>query len=263
MTGLGRKLRRDLVSLRWQIASIALVVASGVAILVAALGAFRSLTLARDAFYARTRFPDVFVGLKRAPDPVARELARIDGVAGVETRLAFEVPLDLPGVSAPVVGRVISLSRAGQPARTRLIVVTGRLPRPGARREVAINEAFAGARDLSPGDKLPAILDGHREELTIVGLVLSSEYAAALPPGRHIPDDLHYGVLWLPYDAVASAYRAEGTYRRAGCEGARLGARGGGGTRERDRRPGPERCGVEEGRRRLPRRRADPGTASG
>ena len=215
MTELGKKLLRDLVTLRWQIVSIALVVASGVGILVAAFGTFRSLVHARDVFYARTRFADVFVHLTRAPDSVADELATIDGVGGVETRLAFDVPLDLPEVAEPVVGRVISLPRPGQSARGRSIVVTGRLPRPRARREVAINEAFAEARDLEPGDVLPAVLHGHREELTVVGTVVDAEHVAALRPGEVIPNDAHFGILWLSYDALASAYQAEGTFDEA------------------------------------------------
>jgi putative ABC transport system permease protein len=215
VSGLGRKLGRDLVTLRWQILSIAVVVASGVAILVASLGTFRSLTRARDAFYARTRFADLFVRLERAPDVVAGALARIDGVAAVETRLVFDVPLDLPGVAEPVSARAISLPRPGQAARSRLVVVRGRLPRAGARREVAVNEAFAAERALCPGDVVPAVLHGRREELTVVGEVLSAEHVAALRPGEVIPDNARFGILWLSYDALAAAYRAEGTFDEA------------------------------------------------
>lgn len=215
MTELGKKLVRDLVTMRWQIVSIAIVVASGVGILVAAFGTFRSLVHARDRFYARTRFADVFVHLTRAPDAVADELAQIDGVGGVQTRLAFDVPLDLPEVAEPIAGRALSLPRPGQSARSRSIVVAGRLPRARARREVAVNEAFAEARGLGPGDVLPAILHGHREELTIVGTVIDAEHVAALRAGELIPDDAHFGILWLSYDALASAYGAEGTFDEA------------------------------------------------
>lgn len=215
MSTLARKLVRDLGTLRWQIVSIAVVVASGVAVLVAAVGTYRSLMHARERFYARAHFPDVFVHLTRAPDAVAEELARLDGVAGVETRLAFDVPLDLPGVAEPMIGRVISLPRPGHATRGRSIVETGRMPRPGARREIVVNEAFATARDLALGDVVPAILDGRREELTVVGTVLSGEHVAALRPGEMIPDDEHFGVLWLSYEALASAYQAEGTFDEA------------------------------------------------
>lgn len=215
MSLLHRKLWRDLVALRWQIASIGMVVASGVSILVAALGTYHALERARDAFYARARFADVFVSLKRAPDRIATELAHIAGVGAVETRLAFDVRLDIAGAAEPVIGRAISLPRASSRARSRLLVVAGRLPSPSARNEVAVNEAFASARRLALGDRVPVILHGRREELTVTGTVLSPEHIAALRPGDFIPDDLHFGVLWLSHDGLASAYQAGGTFNEA------------------------------------------------
>lgn len=215
MTRLHRKLLRDIVRLRWQLASIALVVASGVAVLLSALGTYQSLQHARDRFYARAAFPDVFVRITRAPDAARDRLARLDGVAGVQTRLTFDVPLDLEGTRAPVVGRVISLPEPDATSRQRLLLVSGRLPAPGRRHEVAINEAFAIARRLGPGDQVPAVLNGRREELTVVGTVLSAEHLAALRPGEVLPDDAHFGILFVPYESLATAYEARGTFNEA------------------------------------------------
>lgn len=212
MKPLTRKLFRDLRTLRWQIMSIAVVLACGVAVLVAALGTYGSLQDARADFYRQARFADLFVSLRRAPDSVAARLASIDGVAAVETRLVFDVRIDLPNADRAVGARAVSLPRH---ARSHLLVVRGRLPNEGARREVAVNEAFARARQMSIGDTLPAILNGHREELVIVGVVLSAEYVAVLRPGTHVPDNAHFGVIWLPQDALAAAYRAEGTFNEA------------------------------------------------
>lgn len=215
MTGLNKKLRRDVKTLRWQIASIALVVGSGIAVLISTLGTYRSLQSARARFYAGTSFADIFVRLSRAPETVGEQLARIDGVAAVETRLTFDVPLDLEGVREPMVGRVISLPAPGRAARSRLIVERGRLPDPHAAHEVAINEAFAAARHLDLGHRLAAVLNGRRDELTIVGLVISAEHITALPPGSIMPDDEHFGVLWVSHEALARSYDAEGTFDEA------------------------------------------------
>ncbi|MCB9646787.1 MAG: FtsX-like permease family protein [Deltaproteobacteria bacterium] len=215
MSVLARKLWRDLGRLRWQVLSIAFVVAAGVAILVSAVGTFRSLERARAGFYATAHFPQVFVRLTRAPDAVATQLARIDGVQGVETRLAFSVRLDLPEARAPVAALALSLPRPGDGARSRLLLEWGRLPRPEAPREVVVNEAFALARGMRPGERLPVILNGQRETLTVVGAVLSAEHVAVMRPGEHIPDDEHYGVIWLDAGTLAAAYRAEGTFNEA------------------------------------------------
>lgn len=215
MKSLDRKLLRDLRTLRWQIVSIALVVASGVVMLVSAVGTYRSLEGARARFYDATAFADVFVRLARAPDSVASELAHLHGVAGVETRLSFDVPLEAPGAGEPLSGRVLSLPPVSHAARTRLHLVRGRLPDAGARNEVAVNEAFAAARHLVPGDTLVAVLHGRREDLDVVGVVLSPEHIAALRPGEVLPDDERYGVLWVPYETLAASYDARGTFNEA------------------------------------------------
>jgi putative ABC transport system permease protein len=215
VTLLTRKLGRDMARLRWQIASIAAVVACGVAMFLAALGTFEALQRARTEFYADTRFGDVFVHLSRAPDAVRERLVAIDGVASVETRLSFEVPLDLLGVHEPVSGRVVSLPPPDRAASSRLVIVSGRLPEPFARDEVVVNEAFALARGLVRGDRFHAVLDGRRELLTVVGTVLSAEHVSALRAGEILADDRHYGILWLSEVAVESAFRASGTFNEA------------------------------------------------
>ncbi len=212
MSMLGRKLRRDIASLRWQIATIAAVVAAGVALFVAALGCYRSLLDGRARLYAAANFADVFSRLTRATDGVAEELARIDGVASVETRLTFDVPVLSGGAAEPATVRVISLVPDGRRNVSRLLVETGRVPDSGARYEGVVNEAFAKARHLVAGARIRVALNGRSEEIAIVGTVLSAEHLATFKGGEIIPDDAHFGILWLPHDTVASAFRAEGTF---------------------------------------------------
>jgi putative ABC transport system permease protein len=84
--------------MRGQIVTIALVVASGVAIFVAAMGAYHSLVGAQADYYRATRFADVFVSLKRAPLSLERQLAELSGIGQLDTRLVKDVTVDLPGV---------------------------------------------------------------------------------------------------------------------------------------------------------------------
>jgi len=209
------KLGRDLLRLRWQVASLAIVVASGVTIFVASISTYGSLIRARDDLYLDTRFPDVFVRLSRAPRAVADQLAAQSGVAAVEPRLTFDVPLDLPGVDEPIAARIVSLPPEGRAGLGRLVLRRGRLPGARERSAVAVSEAFAEARRLSAGDRITAVLDGRRQELTIVGVALSSEHVAAFQGGEVIPEDARFGILWLPYDAVAAAFHAESSFNEA------------------------------------------------
>ena len=106
---LDRKLFRDLKRLWVQALAIALVVAGGVATLVAAVGSLRSLDETRTAYYERYQFADIFAPLRRAPKSLVNRIAEIPGVAAVDARIAKLALLDIPGFSEPATGQFISL----------------------------------------------------------------------------------------------------------------------------------------------------------
>ncbi len=126
MTALHRKLWRDLLHLRGQVAAISVVVACGVATVITTRTAYDSLVLSQTSYYTEYRFADVFVHLKRAPEALAAELERIPGVAVVHTRLVFDVALDVPGLSEPATGRLVSIPERGTPSLNDLYIRRGR-----------------------------------------------------------------------------------------------------------------------------------------
>lgn len=162
MKALDRKLLRDLLQMKGQVFTIAVVVACGVAAFVAALSNYDSLQLSQSEYYESTRFADVFVSLKRAPNAIERRIANIPGVADVETRLVYDVTLDLPGLPMPVVGRLISLPISGEPRLDLVYFRRGRSVDLQHLDEVVVNEAFADANHLGPGDRVVAIINGRR-----------------------------------------------------------------------------------------------------
>ncbi len=213
---LNRKLFRDLWHMRGQAVAIALVIASGVATLLLALGASGSLEETRRAYYERYRFADIFSTAKRAPNYLKDEIALIPGVADVQTRAASSVLLDIEGMPEPATGRLISLPETGLPALNRLHLRQGRLPEPLATREVTISDSFAKAHGFRPGDRLSAIINGRKRELIIVGVALSPEYIYTLGPGDLVPDDRRTGVLWMRYQAAAGALDMAGAFNDVG-----------------------------------------------
>lgn len=82
------KLWRDLTRLRAQVATIALVVAIGVAGFVGMFSVHESLKGSRDAFYRDNRLADVFAHVKRAPVHLRERLAALPGVAEVKLEVA-------------------------------------------------------------------------------------------------------------------------------------------------------------------------------
>jgi len=211
---LDKKLLRDLWHTRSQVLTIALVVAGGVGGFIGMFSTYDSLQWSRHVYYEAARFGEVFVGLKRAPAPLEARIAEIPGVAEVETTVVFDVTLDLPNVDEPVIGRMIGLPDGAQPRMNRVTLRRGRFIEPGRSREVLVSEGFATARGLGPGDRLAAILNGAREELQIVGVVLSPEYVFATR-GSALPDDRGFGVFWIDRERLASAFNMEGAFNSA------------------------------------------------
>ena len=207
------KLWRDLKRLAMQVLTIALVVACGVAGFVGAFSTFRSLEASRDAYYREARFADVFAAVRRAPASLAARIEAIDGVSALKLETAFDTQLDLPGVEQPLTGRITGLDLLRPPGLNALAVVSGRLPERGAAvAEVVVNARFAEVRGLEPGSTLVALLNGRRETLHVVGIVLSPEYVFASRGGA--PDDEWFGVVWIDAERVETAFDMEGAFNR-------------------------------------------------
>lgn len=212
MSALHRKLLRDLLAMRTQALAIALVIAAGIGMFVAYLSNFASLEQARDDYYSRQRFADVFASVRRAPEGVAAALRALPGVEYAETRVVADVVLDVPGLDEPASGRMISVPRTGRPRLNDLYMVRGRWVEPGRTDEVMASNAFVEAHGFEPGARVAAIINGRRRELVIVGVVLSPEYVFNMRPGELVPDARRFGVFWMDRDALANAFDMDGAF---------------------------------------------------
>lgn len=213
MHPLNRKLARDLARLWPQVLSIGLVVAAGVATIVLFRSAFDSLEASCERFYRQARFADLWAPVKRAPESLLPRIGRIDGVAALESRIAVDVALDVPGLGEPATGRLLSLPEPGRPRLDRIHLLEGRLPDPDRRQEVVANEQFAAANRLRPGAEVRAVVNGRRALLRIVGIGISPEYVYVVAPGGpYVTDNRLFGIFWMSRDALAAAYDAEGAF---------------------------------------------------
>jgi len=212
MRALDLKILRDLWHLRGQVLAIAMVIASGVAVLVMSLSTQQALIQTVDAYYERYAFGDVFAWLTRAPTHVASRIAAIEGVQTVETRVVRFATLDIDGMSEPVLGQFVSIPESEPPLLNQLVLRAGRSVAPNRPDEVVLNEPFAEAHKLEPGDSLVAILNGHRRNLQVVGVALSPEFIYSIGPGGLMPDDLRFGVMWMGREALAAAFDLKGSF---------------------------------------------------
>jgi putative ABC transport system permease protein len=214
MKALDRKLFRDLWHMRGQVLAIAAVIMGGVATMVMSLSTYESLTITRDRFYSEYRFAEVSATLKRAPEPVAERLAAVPGVERLETRVRAGVKLEVEGFSDPITGQLLSLPDVGEPLLNALHLRRGRMVQPWSSDEVVLSDTFADAHRFQPGDKLAAIINGKRKQLTVVGVAVSPEYVYQIAPGAMFPDFKRYGVLWMGRNALAAAYDMEGAFNQ-------------------------------------------------
>lgn len=213
MRALDRKLVRDLWRLKGQVATIAAVVACGIAAFVALRGTFTSLRESQTSYYERQRFGDVFATLRRAPESLRPRVEEIPGVALAYTRLAETIMLPMDDMPEPAVGRVVSLPPDGVPPLDGVFLVSGRLPRVGHSEEAVILEAFATAHGLNVGDRLPAVLNGTRRDVRIVGIGMSPEFIFAVSNALDFTGDpKRFCVLWMDRGAVAPIFQMEGAF---------------------------------------------------
>jgi putative ABC transport system permease protein len=215
MGPLNRKILRDLWRIKGQALAISLIIGSGVAMYIMSLGTLYSLEETRDAYYERYRFAEVFAPMKRAPQQLKAHIADIPGVKSVDTRIVKNVTLDIPGLPEPATGQILSFPENADQILNVLHLRQGRLLTPGRPDEVLVNEAFAKAHDFKPGSSFATIINGHKRDLTIVGVVLSPEYIYALGPGALMPDDKRFGIIWMGKKALEAAFDLGGSFTEA------------------------------------------------
>ncbi len=212
MRKLDQKLVRDLGQMKGQVLAIMLVIAAGVATFVMSMCAYNSLAWSQETFYREFRFADVFSSVRRAPDAVARRIREISGVATVETRLTYDVLLDVAGMSEPATARLISVPESHENTLNRLYVSRGRMLEPDRTGEVVVSEVFADAHGFVPGDSVKAILNGRSQQLKIVGVVLSPEYVIQIQPGSIMPDEKRFGIFWISQRGLEAAFDMTGAF---------------------------------------------------
>jgi putative ABC transport system permease protein len=206
------KMWRDLWQMKSQMAAIALVLTCGIATFIMFLSTLDALRATQDSYYRAYHFAELFASLKRAPESLRQRIAEVDGVAQVETRVVSQVRLEMPGFGEPVMGLMVSIPASGAGGLNALYLRSGRLPVEDSPGEVVVSTPFAQAHGLQPGDRFGALLNGRRQQMTVVGTALSPEFVQQMRPGSAFPDYKRYGVLWMGRRALGQAYDMHGAF---------------------------------------------------
>jgi putative ABC transport system permease protein len=199
---LNRKLGRDVRGSAGVLMTVVAIIAVGTGSFIGLRTAQRILEESQQAYYREYRFADFWVDVKKAPLSAVEPIAALPGVAALQTRIVFDVILDLPGVIQPLTGRLISMPVRGQDTTLNAIcLIRGSGFSDNRNEEVILGEAFARQHGLEPGDRLELILNRKRETFTIVGTAISPEYVYMVRgQGDFVPDPQHFGILYVKED---------------------------------------------------------------
>jgi putative ABC transport system permease protein len=174
---LNLKLLRDLAGARWQFAAITFVTALGVALYHGSMLSYETQKASYELSYSRLAFGDAWIPVRRAPEAVVQQIARMPGVVAVEGRTGEIVEVEQAKPRRPrVIGRIISLPDGREPTVNRLRIVAGAGLGDRARREVLLETSFARANKYRPGDAIYPRFLGRRVRFRVAGIVASPEF---------------------------------------------------------------------------------------
>ncbi|XDD48603.1 ABC transporter permease (plasmid) [Leptospira sp. WS39.C2] len=202
------KLLRDLKTISMQGITVGLVIAAGLSYFSASWSSYFSLLEARNEFYNKQSLCDGFVYLNRAPNYLEKKISALQGITHFESRISKEIVLDFPGEVYPSAAQLLSLSEN----LNTIYLKKGSLPKQN--QDVIISESFAIANSLEPGAELSSIIGGKKVVLTVTGIGLSPEFVYVFRPGNPLPDDKHYGILWMKREAIETNFDFQASFNQ-------------------------------------------------
>ncbi|MEO8496173.1 MAG: ABC transporter permease, partial [Planctomycetota bacterium] len=107
-------------------------------------------------------------------------------------------------------GMVLSLPDRKQPVINGIVLRSGDYFTDSRSNEVIVNEKFAKAHRLGPGQTIHLVLNNRRQEMFIVGTAISSEFTYAVGPGSFVPDPSHFGVFYIKRTYAEDIFDFEG-----------------------------------------------------
>jgi putative ABC transport system permease protein len=189
-----RKMLRDMGNHKTQFLSIFIMAFLGVYIYAGIGGEWIGLRSNSDAYYRETNFADVWVYGKNFSAQDETAVKKLGGVTGAERSLILDGAADLSGKPK------LSLHFLEKDTITKSHLVKGEGFRDDAD-GIWVDDRFASAHRLKPGDKIAVSVNGIRLEKKIVGTVYNPEYVYLAAGSGITPDFSSYGYAYLSKDA--------------------------------------------------------------
>lgn len=210
-----RKLIRDLMQRKGSILALLVIIAIGVGCYVGMAAVWRDMDGSRSRYYTDYRLTDFTVDLKRAPGWAIQGCESVPNVRAVRGRVSMSVLLDLPRLDEPISGTAISMPMSPRPVLNDILVRSGCWFSGASDREVILNDAFAKANHLKPGDRVKVLLLDKQHELLVVGTAMSPEFVYLIPAGGGLaPDPARFGVMYLSERFLQESCDLQGAFNQ-------------------------------------------------
>ncbi len=181
---------------RASFAAIALTIFLGVTLFGASYDAYRNLDASYGRAFTEYRFANLTVTGGRAAR-LAQEARSTPGVQAAQARVQADLPLRVG--ADKLLGRVVGLPAAGQPAVDRVEVRGGSYLRRGAPNGVLVEKHMADTFHLVPGDSVTVTGARGPVRVRILGVASSPEYFWPARSRQDIlPAPKDFGVIFAP-----------------------------------------------------------------
>ncbi len=191
------KFFRDLRHSRGQILSVIILSMLGVWVFSGLDGYWRNLETSIEGYFDEQRLADLWVITPLADRSTERKISRISGVEGLQSRVSCEVETIMPKGAKLMLHAVKDDTSINIPRITCGGSLWGNDPKG-----CLLDERFAQANDLTPGDSVILKIDEKRREFIIRGLVISPEYVFNSPD--IIPEPKAYGFIYVKKAAFSN-----------------------------------------------------------
>jgi putative ABC transport system permease protein len=212
---LRRKLWRELFRHKGSLLWLVIIVAIGVGTFFGMRSVYRDLDNSRAEFYSKYRLSDFTIDLKKVPDWVLGDLVKTVNVVSLRGRISYGVLIDLPNQEMPITGSALSMPPDRRPVENDLLLKQGTWFSSDGADEVILNDNFARANKLKPGDRIKVTLLDKQHHVLVVGTAISPEFVYLLPTGGGLaPDPARFGVMYFTDGFLRESCDLEGAWNQ-------------------------------------------------
>jgi putative ABC transport system permease protein len=204
------KLLRDLWQRSGTLFALVLILATGISSYIGMAGVYHDLEQATKNYYQKYHLADFTLDLKGAPETIFNNLLNTPNVIKLRTRVVTSVMVkllktnSLTNITSHLPGQALSLPVPRQEIINNIKLYRGTWFSNSYAQEVILDEQFAKARHLKPGDYLKVLLPNKEMDFLIVGTAFSPEFVMILPPGGVLaPEPQNYAIMYMPEETLS------------------------------------------------------------